>query len=105
MEKFEIKILSKLLKENGFGGLCSLLETSEPTIEFSGAGYFLSIKDDKIPLERTVLDTPSIEGKLGEFDVGFLAFIEASELTLECYSYENEVVNKHREQSFIQNAK
>jgi hypothetical protein len=104
MEKFEIEILSKLLTENGFGGYCGLLETSKPYIEFSGAGYFLSIKDESLPSERTVLDNPKIDGKLGEFDVGFLAFIEDSELTLECYSYENEIVNKHREQTFVQSA-
>ena len=101
MEEFEIKILSKLLTENGFGELCALLEKSQPKIEFSGAGYFLNIEDDKFPSERSVLNEPRIEGKLGKFDVGFLAFIETSVLTLECYSYENEIVNKHREQPFV----
>jgi len=105
MKKFEVKILTKLLKEKGLDEFIELLKSPKFDIDYSGVGYFLTIKDDKIPSERIVLDTPVIEGKLGDKTVGFLAFIESSELTLECYSYEDSLDNKDRAQNFKLNAK
>ena len=72
--------------------------------KFSGAGYFLTIKDTMLPKHRIVLDRPDIRGKLGGIDVGYLAFVENSELMLECYSYDQEILPKHRDQEFVRDA-
>ena len=73
-------------------------------VEFSGAGYFVTIKDSMLPKRRIVLDRPDIRGKLGGIDVGYLAIVENSELMLECYSYDQEILPKHRDQEFVRDA-
>lgn len=104
MKKFEIEILSKLLLDNCLEGHIQILESSNSVIYFSGVGYFLTIKDKRLPVKRRVLDCPDIQGKLGEVAVGYLAIIEASELMLECYSYDEEINSSHREKGFVYNA-
>ena len=104
MKKFETEILSKLLLNSGLEGLFELLENSKPIIEFSGVGYFLTIKDKRLPTQRYVLDSPNIHGELGGVQVGYLAFIETSELMLECHSYDGEINTSHREKGFVYTA-
>jgi hypothetical protein len=101
---FEIEILSKLFLNNGLDDQIEILENSNSVIEFSGVGYFLTIKDKRLPIARMVLDSPDIQGNLGEVPVGYLAFVEASELMLECYSYDEEINSSHREKGFVYNA-
>jgi hypothetical protein len=104
VKKFELDILFKLLSHSGLEALYEILKESEPIMESSGAGYFLFIRDSRLPSERIVLSEPLIAGKLGDLDVGFLAFIESSELMFECYTYENKFQSNHREQEFVQSA-
>ena len=104
VKEFETEILSKLLLANGLEELCKLVEKSTPVIDFSGVGYFLTIKDKGIPMERYVLDRPHIIGELGGVQVGYLAFIDSFELTLECYSYGEEINVSHREKGFVYTA-
>jgi len=71
------------------------------TIEYSGAGYFLTMRNSLFSLTRLVFDNPRIEGKLGDIDVGYLAFMENGEFMLECYAYDNEILPIHRQQGFV----
>lgn len=60
----------------------------------------MSFKCKRLPLQRTVLDRPMISAHLGGTHVGYLAFIEDSEFTLECYTYENSLALECRDLGF-----
>ena len=100
MKSFEREIINELLS----GGESTANELSEQAseeiVEFSGAGYFLTLKDAALPEDRVVLNNPDIRGQLDGIDVGYLAFIENHEFTLECYSYEKEISAVNRERGF-----
>ena len=104
MKEFEKNIVNELLNTPELKSVVHSGILDNETTEFSGVGYFLTIKDSELPKERIVLDKPAINGMLGGVEVGYLAFVENSELTLECYSYEKEVLPKHREMEFVRNA-
>ncbi len=104
MKDFERKILAELLEKTELKNIELSVDTANEVVEFSGAGYFITIKNPMLPKHRLVLDSPDIRGKLGGIDVGYLAFAENSELVLECYAYDQEVKPTHREQGFVQDA-
>lgn len=104
MKEFERKIISKLLEMSGLKNIVLSGAADSEVVEFSGAGYFLTIKAPMLPKHLIVLDRPDIRGKLGGIDVGYLAFVENSELMLECYSYDQEILPKHRDQEFVRDA-
>jgi hypothetical protein len=65
----------------------SIISSSElVSYEYSGAGYFITVKHHVLPLTRTVIDYPIITGKAGDFVGGYLVIIENGELMLECYT-------------------
>lgn len=64
-------------------------------LDFTGCGYFLTLSSNALPVERFVLDSPSINGKAGELLTGFVAFVENNELTLECFAYGEDIVPDH----------
>jgi hypothetical protein len=104
MKEFERKIIAELLEESELKNIALSGAMDNEVVEFSGAGYFLTIKDPVLPKHRIVLDSPDIRGKLGGIEVGYLAFVENSELMLECYSYDQEILPKHRDQEFLRDA-
>ncbi len=85
----------------GLQNVGALDGSCESVIEFTGAGYFLSFSNPALPMKRVVLDCPAISGKLGEIDVGYVGFIENSELTLECFSYDCKLTDRDRESEFV----
>ena len=103
MKNFEQQIINELLDTSELKDITLSKSTENETLKFSGAGYFLTIKDLVSPKNRVVLSNPDIRGKLGGVDVGYLAFVENSELTLECYSYDTEITAQHRELEFVRN--
>jgi hypothetical protein len=104
MKQFEREIIGELLEMSELKDIVIPEESKSESLEFSGAGYLLSIKYSILPKYRIVLDKPDIRGKLGGIDVGYLAFVENSELMLECYSYDQEILPKHRDQGFVRDA-
>ena len=88
MKEFERKIIAELLEESELKNIALSGAVDNEVVEFSGAGYFITIKDPVLPKHRIVLDSPDIRGRLGGIEVGYLAFVENSELMLECYSYD-----------------
>ena len=100
MKVFEREIIDELLSNCESKGVVFPKQDSEEVIEFTGAGYFLTLKDSALPQHRIVLDKPDIRGQLGGVDVGYLAFSENHEFTLECYTYEQEVSTVNREHGF-----
>lgn len=101
MKKFERKIIGELLEMSEFKNIVISGSPDDEMVEFSGAGYFLTIKASMLPKHRVVLNRPDIRGTLGGINVGYLAFVENSELILECYSYDQEILLKHRNEDFL----
>ena len=102
MKEFELEIILELLRRtsNRVSRFLEEIESYEQEIYFSHVGYFLTLKNINLPKQRIVLDKPQITGKLGGIDVGFLVIIQDHQLTLECYSYDNEITEKNRNNGF-----
>lgn len=101
MKSFEIEVVNALLREAGISLVPS--DVVADAVDYSGTGYFLSLRNSRFSKERIVLGSPDIRGKLGRKNVGFIGFIENSELTLECYSYEDTIVSSDRDEVFKRN--
>lgn len=56
---------------------------------FTGVGYYLDITHRELPEDRIVCNEPHVKGLYRDHEVGFIAFIEKGELTLECFSYDD----------------
>ncbi len=55
--------------------------------DYTGCGYFLTIKDVRLPSERLVLSNPPVVGSAGDVQAGFLVFLGEHELVLECHTW------------------
>ena len=94
LKRFEIDVLQRL------GGQTlsapQVVQLSEEgdlvSLDFSGVGYFLTLRHRSLPDERVVLDKPTLSGTAGDLLTGFVAFVENGEVTLECCSYGGEAV-------------
>jgi hypothetical protein len=104
MKEFEKEIIFALLANSECSDIALPLAENQTTFEFTGAGYFISFENDQLPKHRVVLDKPVITGRLGEVDVGYIAFIENSELILECYTLSEGITEESRENEFVQSA-
>lgn len=94
LKGFEIDVLQRL-----GGRLLSpsqILRLSEEgevvELDFTGTGYFLTLRHGSLPDERVVLDKPVISGIVGDLLTGFVAFIENGDITLECHSFGGDAV-------------
>jgi len=103
VKDFEREIITELLRASELK-YYSIYNEVDVSIEYSGVGYFLTVKDPMLPTHRIVLNDPTVTGKLGGIDVGFLAFVENSKLLLECYAYDEDILPKHREKGFVRDA-
>ena len=54
--------------------------------EYSGCGYFLTVRHPSLPARRVVCSDPIVVGRFGDVQGGYIAFIENGELVLECYT-------------------
>jgi len=100
MKNFEKEIIVELLG-NSKSELIPLLEKEfNEAIEYTGVGYFLTIKHADFPVQHSILTDPNISGDLGGVSVGYLVILLNSELTLECHSYGDEVLPEHRDLGF-----
>jgi len=100
VKEFEKHILKQLTAESHDVNINFSIDDCEESVEFSGTGYFVTVYSPTLPRNRIILDKPDVRGKLSGTDVGFIAFVEIHQLILECYSYGNLVVPKHREGVF-----
>ena len=55
--------------------------------EYTGCGYFLSVKHPSLPAEPRTLSEPAVVGKVGDIQAGFVVFLGYGELTLECHTW------------------
>jgi hypothetical protein len=56
--------------------------------DYSGVGYFVTVRHPDLPQRRVVLDQPSLSGSWNGVEGHYLAFVENCELMLECWSTE-----------------
>jgi hypothetical protein len=55
--------------------------------DYTGCGYFLTIRHPTLPVKRVVCDEPKLAGTADGIDSGFVIFIQNGQLTLECHSW------------------
>ena len=55
--------------------------------DYTGCGYFLTVRHPFLPVARVVCDTPKLSGSADGIVAGFVIFIENCELTIECHSW------------------
>lgn len=66
----------------------SVIEADHPSrYNYTGSGYFLTVKNSSLPIEPRTLFDPPVVGDVGEIHAGFVVFLGAQELTLECHSW------------------
>lgn len=63
-----------------------ILEAELVSYEYSGVGYFVTVKHLALPTARTVCQRPIVVGTSGGIEGGFLVFVADGELMLECYT-------------------
>ena len=100
MKNFEWEIVRELLAGAAGIPLTSLDHITNEQVTYSGGGYFLTLKVPSLPKTRSVLNEPDIRGRLDGIEVGYLAFIEDHEFTLECHSCGEPINAENRERVF-----
>lgn len=91
---YEVEVL-RLLCANCFSDrmLKAICEHPGPAeYEYTGGGYFVSVRAPWLPMKRSVHDEPNVVGSSDKFRCGFVVFIENNELTLECHNWGGEEV-------------
>ena len=70
--------------------------------EYSGTGYFLTLRLPELPTARQTLYDPVVMGKADGIECGFVVFLEQRELMLECHSWGLvDVPNDFRDRNFV----
>ena len=68
--------------------------------EYTGSGYYLTVRHPNLPKDRIVCSKPIIVGESENIQCGFVVFLENNELTIECHSWgELEIPENFREKS------
>jgi hypothetical protein len=85
---FELEALELLLRDAVPPAQMRLIREFSGPIKYrySGSGYFLTISDPSLPVERSTHSVPAAVGTSGEVQCGF-AFLGSHELTLECHTW------------------
>lgn len=55
--------------------------------EYTGCGYFLTVRLPSLPLEPKTLSDPPVVGNSADIQAGFVIFLGNQELTLECHTW------------------
>lgn len=90
LKEYEVNVV-KLLTSSSIPSekIDSILQSSKFIgYEYTGSGYFLSMRHSAFPKERIVCSRPILLGKTSDGIIcGFVIFIENNQLTLECHSW------------------
>ena len=99
-EKEAIRILAQGTLDESV--IKEITESNQASVEHTGAGYFLSVKSNSLPIERIVLNDPILQAISDKASAGLLAFIENSEFTLECHGWgDDEIPDDFRETNVV----
>jgi hypothetical protein len=85
--KFETQVLRLLVIPKLNESVVSSVEQSAELVsyEYTGCGYFLTVKHPALPLERIVCNKPFVSGLAQGIKSGFVVFIEDGQLMFECH--------------------
>src|SRR5882724_10016352 len=86
---FEIEALKLLLRNALTPAQMRVIETFSGSVsyKYTGSGYFLTISDQDLPIEKSTCHVPAVVGNFATVQCGFLAFLGNHELTLECHTW------------------
>jgi hypothetical protein len=101
MKEFEKQVIKVLLEAACLEALLDVLASApEEEFEYTGHGYFLTIRHPRLPTERRVLYAPMVAGRTsGVEEVGFIAFLENHEFMLECFGYDEGIPEDFRDRN------
>jgi hypothetical protein len=102
--EFEIQVLRLLVSPALSAEAVETIvrEAEFSSYNYSGSGYFLTVKHPSLPIKRIVCSEPHVAGRWRDIQSGFVAFIESGELMLECFTWGAvEVPESYREQSVV----
>ncbi len=93
----EILVSNKLSPE----ALANVIQNAEfVSYQYTGSGYFLTIRHSDLPENRVVCDRPFPVGKAENIQCGFIVFLKNNELTIECHQWgELEIPEDFREKN------
>lgn len=98
-QQYEIDAIHWLVGDAiDFNVLESALVTDRLKVKHTGVGYFATVTYEQLPKSRQVFSGTEIAGRFGDIDLGFVVFVENHELTLECFTYDDELPDTVREQ-------
>lgn len=85
-EREVIRLLAgRVLSPGQLGALLS--EGELVSYDYTGCGYFLTVRHASLPEERVVCSEPALAGSAGGVTCGFVIFIENGQLTVECHTW------------------
>jgi hypothetical protein len=89
LRDYEKKVISILTKDVLPRDIVNAVTMAGEVIryEYTGVGYFLTLRHSSLPSERIVCDKPVLIGRGGGIQAGFVVFLENKELLLECHSW------------------
>jgi hypothetical protein len=61
-------------------------ETAD-SYDYTGSGYFITVRNPAFPEERHLLSDPLVVGQSGDIQAGFAAYFGNREFTLECHTW------------------
>ena len=99
IKEFEREVIEILVKDVlPSSVLASVIEEPEHVdYEYSGAGYFLTVKHAALPHKRIVCCEPDVRGVVEGMESGFIVFLENNELTLECHPWDDNLPEDYRD--------
>lgn len=86
---FEMKALEAIaFSQLSDDAISALVRPASPlSYEYTGAGYFITVRDARLPSERRTLSVPPLVGVCGDIVCGFVVFLDNHELTLEVHEW------------------
>ena len=88
-KEFERKVVKVLVSSRlPVDEIEAVLETGTfLSYDYTGSGYYLTVRHPSLPSDRVVCDMPLLKGTSGKIVCGFVVFLENGELTLECHTW------------------
>ncbi|MFK5947959.1 MAG: hypothetical protein QM500_04200 [Methylococcales bacterium] len=86
LKPHEIRVIEMLVSDVISSETLNIIKRNPNITDYNvtGHGYFLTIVNTDLPIERIVCHTPMIIGECNGVESTFLIFIEEHELTIEC---------------------
>jgi hypothetical protein len=104
LRNFEIEVIRLLgkstLDKSQLDSLADLTGSAE--YEYTGSGYYLTLRAPTLPDVRATLSRPSVMGEADGSKCGFVVFIEHGKLVLECHAWRAiDVPDEFRERNVV----